>query len=129
MKTISLIKIAAVVLLGIAINGTAQANPDKYTRKALPTVKEMTHSALMSLPDFRHYKVWFAQPVEDWMFEADYLSPEPQSSIEPWMLEEEYLNEDTDSLENWMFSETHLSEPQETNQVESWMYDANYLSR
>lgn len=69
------------------------------------------------------------EPVEDWMFQPDYLSEESAGAVESWMLDTDYLNEEVQPLESWMFSESRLSEDLAGNGTESWMYDANYLSR
>ncbi|TSA32945.1 MAG: hypothetical protein D4R64_15195 [Porphyromonadaceae bacterium] len=164
MKTINLIKIAAVILLGITLNGQAQADNDKFSRNARPAFSQMTHSVKLTGEDIRNMQMLLSQtdavhiswnnhelkfalregdvpeytirfevindePVEDWMFESGYLSEESAGAIESWMLETDYLNEEVQPLENWMFSESRLSEIASECSLESWMFEDNYLSK
>ena len=114
MKTINLIKITLVVLLGITINANVQADTYKYLRHSHLFYSEFTPSS---------------SPVEDWMFESEYLSEESPSTVEPWMMETDYLGEETPSPESWMFSETHLTESESGGSPEPWMFESGYLSR
>jgi hypothetical protein len=129
MKTINLIKIAAVILIGIAMNGTAMADNDKYSRTVRLTAGEMIRSIMLTGADVFTMEDLSAQPVEDWMFESDYLSEEPADAIEPWMLETDYLDEDVQPLESWMFNEMHLTETAAESSLEPWMFESGYLSR
>lgn len=129
MKTNNLIKIAAVILLGIAMNGTAMADNDKYTRTVRLTAGEMVRSIILTGADILTMENVSAQPVEDWMFESDYLAEEPAGAIEPWMLGTNYLDEDVQPLESWMFNETHLTETGTESSLEPWMFEPGYLSR
>ena len=164
MKTINLIKIAAVVLLGIALNGQVKAGTDKYSHSGRPALGQFTHSVKLTGDDIRNMRVLFLQsgavhvswnnheikfalregdvpeytilfeaindePLEDWMFEPEYLSEESAGAIECWMLETNYLDEEVQPLESWMFSESRLSEASSENSLEPWMLHANYLSR
>ncbi|TSA35915.1 MAG: hypothetical protein D4R64_08630 [Porphyromonadaceae bacterium] len=123
MKTINLIKIAAVVLLGIALNEQAYSDKDKYSRSGRPAFGHFTHTVKLTGDDIR------GEPVEGWMFKLEYLSEESAGSVEPWMLETNYLDEAAQPLESWMFSESRLSEDNSGNVTESWMFDLNYLSK
>lgn len=114
MKTINLIKITLVVLLGITINANVQADTHKYLRHSHLFYSELTP---------------LSSPVEDWMFESEYLSEESVSTVEPWMTDTDYLSEETSSLESWMFSETHLTEAESYDSPEPWMFESGYLSR
>jgi hypothetical protein len=127
MKTMNLIKIAAVVLLGIAVSGKVQADNDKYSRTARVALGKMIHSVELAGEDICNKLLLLAQPVEDWMFESDYLSEESAGAVELWMLETDYLNEEVQPLESWMFDETNLSEASSENSLEPWMLDSNYL--
>ncbi len=129
MKTMNLIKIAAVALLGIAISGKAQADNDKYSRTARVALGKMMHSIELAGENISNKLMLFAQPIEDWMFEFDYLSEESAGAVESWMLETDYLNEEVQPLESWMFSETRLSEASSENSLEPWMLEENYLSK
>ena len=129
MKTINLIKIAAVILLGIALTGKVQADNDKYSRSAHPALNEITNSIKNFSIGFHSFERFFVQPLEEWMFETDYLSDEPTETIEPWMLEMDYLDDEVQSLESWMFGVSYLSDPAVESSLEAWMFDAIYLSR
>jgi hypothetical protein len=117
MKTINLLKIAFVILLGIAINGTAQAEKDKHSRYAGHALRQISHSVMLISEEIRNMKTIFEQPVEDWMFESDYLSEESAGTVESWMLEADYLNEGVQPLESWMFRESWLAETVSENPV------------
>lgn len=108
MKTISLLKIATVILLGIALSGQVQAKNDKYTRVVRLAPVQTEFEMRLNEAISHHLRHLFAQPVEDWMFDTEYLSEETAVPIESWMFETDYLNEDVQPLESWMFSETRL---------------------
>jgi hypothetical protein len=165
MKTLNLIKIASVVLLGIAlINGPVQASGDKYSRSSHPAYGQLTHTVKLYGDDIRNVQILLSQsdavhiswnnnelkfalregaipeytirfeaihdePVEDWMFESDYLSEEPDSSVEPWMAERTYLDEQARPVESWMLSDTHLTGSDDEPVLEPWMFQANYLTK
>ena len=147
MKTMNLIKIASVVLLGIALNGPVQAAGDKYSRNNRPAYSQLTHTVKLYSDDIRNMQMLLSQsdavhiiwnnnelkfalregdtpeytirfeaindePVEDWMFESDYLNEEQDASVEPWML-----------------SDSHLTGSDDQPVLESWMFDANFLSK
>jgi hypothetical protein len=123
MKTTNLIKIALVILLGIAIQGQVRADKEKFSRFVIPVHVDLAHKVMLPSTEIRN------QPLEDWMFEPEYLCEETGAAVEPWMLETNYLNEEVHPLESWMFSESHLSEEPSKNAIESWMLDATYLCK
>lgn len=164
MKTTNLIKIAPMILLGIALCGTVRANGDKFSRADRHSLGQISRSIQLTGEDVRNlimlfaetekvsvsmnndelklafqagdnpdytilFKIINSEPVEDWMFESDYLSEEQTGEIESWMVDHEYLDGQIQPLESWMFSETLLSGPETEAGVESWMLDANYLSK
>jgi len=129
MKTNNLIKIAAVVLLGIAVSGKVQADNEKYSRTSRVAVKQMIHFPGVAGLDFLNPGRFISQPVESWMFESEYLSQESTGAIESWMLETDYLTEEVQPLESWMFNETRLDETVTNTSLEPWMLDGDYLSR
>jgi hypothetical protein len=129
MKTTNLIKIAAAVLLGIAVCGNVQADNDKYTRSSRATLERIAHVILvvgMEIPEMERFS---APPVEDWMLDTDYLKTEAVGGIEPWMKETDYLGEVAQPLESWMFDEMRLEETTSGTSLEPWMLDTNYLSK
>jgi hypothetical protein len=129
MKTMNLVKIAAVILLGITLNGTANAESHKYSRSVQPVFKQLTHSVKLTIEDNRNMQECSIQPVAEWMFEEDYLNMENESGVASWMLDTDYLDEQAQPLESWMFNEDRLSENEPCNMPQSWMFDVNYLSR
>ncbi|MCX6223346.1 MAG: hypothetical protein NTV01_01100 [Bacteroidia bacterium] len=116
MKAMNLIKIALVILLGITFSVKVQGDNDKNLIK----------TSGYEVPDA---EMLFTQPVEDWMFDSDYLNEEQAVNIEAWMMDSGYLSEEVQPLESWMFSENRLSETTSERAMEPWMFDANYLSR
>lgn len=129
MKTTNLIKIASVILLGIALNGTVQASSDKFIRHAHPGFAKVTELVKLVNEEIRNMQMSFVHPFEDWMFESDYLNAESAAAIESWMLESNYLNEEVQPLESWMFSESRLSETEPESPVEPWMFETDYLCK
>jgi hypothetical protein len=83
--------------------------------------------------DIPEYTIRFealnSEPVEDWMFESDYLGEESIAPIEGWMTEADYLESEELPIEGWMLSETRLAVEEAAIPVESWMLDSYYLSR
>jgi len=107
MKTMKVIKIIPVVLMGLflSINTGAVNVSDESGLNAEPTVN-----------------------MESWMFDTSYLS-EAEQSMETWMFDASWLDEATaeSTLENWMLDEDYLDV--ETPAVEPWMLDAGYLNQ
>ena len=129
MKTTNLLKIAAVILLGISLNGTVQADNDKYSRYTRPAYGQITNSIMLIADDIRQMQKPSEQAVEDWMFEGDYLSEESAGAVEFWMLETDYLDQEVQPLESWMFNESRLDGTEPASSVEPWMTETNYLSK
>lgn len=144
MKTMNLIKIAAVILLGIALNGQAKAENDKFSRYARPAFGQMTHSVKLNSDDIRNILVLFSQSdsvnvtwnnheltftlregeIPEYTIRFEVINDEP---VEGWMFESEYLNEESaPELESWMLDSEYLME--EVQPLESWMFNDNYLS-
>ena len=107
MKTMKLIKIIPVVLMGLFLSAAAgTAN---------------VHDAYSMNPEM-------VVTVESWMFDTDYLSGDAQP-VECWMLDESWLDQVAEAapVESWMLDAGYLGE--ETAVVESWMLDSDYLNR
>jgi hypothetical protein len=128
MKSINLIKIAAVVLLGITLNIKVQADTDKYYRTVRPAIGQMMNCINLT-GDICDMEMMYPQPVEEWMLESDYLSEESTCDVEPWMLNTDYLDEAGQPVDGWMFCEDRLAETESGGSLEQWMFDANYLPR
>jgi len=143
MKTTSLIKIASVLLLGLALSGNTQAKPDKFSRDSRPALARITHSVKLNLEDIRNMQfllartsavniTWNNSELKFAMGEGDSteytvrfeaINTDP---IEGWMFEPEYLTEETEmGVESWMLDESYLDE--EVQSVESWMFDPSHL--
>jgi glycosidase len=135
MKTSNLIKIASLILFGIFLNGTLQAESDKNHRYSRINTAKLTDSIRANTANSLHYLFvhperadfrWSA-PVEEWMFQTDYLDTETAINIESWMLDTNYFEEESSELESWMFSESRLSEKEADSAPKSWMFDVGYL--
>jgi len=135
MKTSNLLKIASLIIFGIFLNGTLHAESDKYNRyhklaasKLADSIRVNAYSnfhLLYAHPESAGYH--WATPVEEWMFETDYLDTETEVSIESWMLDTNYFEEESSELESWMFDENRLSEKESDSTLKSWMFDCGYL--
>ena len=105
MKTMNLIKIIPVVMLGFALStsaGTAKGH------------------------DGRTYHAEMEVTMESWMFDSSYLSG-AEISVEPWMMDNHWLDQSAESvaIESWMLDESYLDE--EIPVIETWMTDESYL--
>jgi hypothetical protein len=135
MKTSNLLKIATLIIFGIFLNGTLQAESDKNNRHHKLAASKLADSIRANA--YTNVHLWFARPemagyrwatpVEEWMFEADYLDSETLGSIESWMLDTDYFEEESSELESWMFDENRLSEKEDESALKSWMFDCSYL--
>ncbi|MFA6484629.1 MAG: hypothetical protein WCW62_18785, partial [Bacteroidales bacterium] len=61
MKTINLLKIATVLLIGIAINSNAQAGSDKLSRSVRLTTSQMTHTIKLDSEDIKNMQLLLTQ--------------------------------------------------------------------
>ena len=108
MKSIIPIKIAAVILFGLLLAGPMEARSDKHLRYT--RLSKVASEQSLSIKDhvMLHLPAFFVHPVEDWMFESDYLVEESAEPIESWMLDTEYLTEESQPVEGWMLDESYL---------------------
>jgi hypothetical protein len=136
MKTINMMKIVPMVLLGFALSVQAQGD-FKVTR-----VSQGNHQPAMVNWDYPVIKAgapliikvdsfFQAEQVidlQDWMFQSDYLQNDNVNLVEPWMTDETYLSEESPvCLENWMKDEDYLNSENRIP-VESWMLSESYLN-
>jgi hypothetical protein len=144
MRTINLLKITTVILLGIALNGNVQAGTDKNTRHARITIGQLTHSVKLNSDDLRVIQQLFAQTeavnvlwnnhelkftacagtIPEFTVRFESMRTEP---VEDWMLQTDYLSEETAlPVESWMLDTDYLDEPDQT--LESWMFSDTRLT-
>jgi len=137
MKTINMIKIVPMVLLGFALSVQAQGD-FKVTRVSqgnnqplsftmdYPVIKAGAPS-IVKTDSF--YQADQVIELEGWMFKDNYLQTDVNNQIEPWMADESYLNEESSvSVESWMMNDNYLDN-ESIMQVESWMVSKEYLNK
>ena len=107
MKTMKLIKIIPVVLMGLFLSGNVGA---------------------VNIHDEEILNTEVTVNMESWMFDTNYLASVAQT-VEDWMLNDRWLEKETKEspVENWMLDNNYLVN--ETPVVESWMLDPGYLKQ
>jgi len=140
MKTINLIKIAALILVGISLNLQVRAEGDKYSRNARPVLTQFSNYIKLSGEDIKNMQLLLSQtdavhvtwnnhelkfaldgkmvPVYSIRFEAA-----DEGLVEDWMLEPDYLNEESEGeIESWMLNPDYLDADHQP--LEDWMFNS-----
>jgi hypothetical protein len=106
MKTMKLLKILPVVLLGLILSVNAGAST---IRDEVSVNTEMTVQMESWMFD-TNYLSGLAQTVEAWMFDNTWLDRGTvEMTVEGWMLDDDYLNAESQSVEPWMLDSGYLN--------------------
>jgi hypothetical protein len=137
MKTINMIKIVPMVLLGFALSVQAQGD-FKVTRvsqgNSQPVVFSLDYPVIKSgAPTIVKAETFFQADrvieLEGWMFNDNYLQADASNQVEAWMTDKDYLDsESPNPVENWMMDSKYLDN-ETVLPVESWMLNDSYLTK